>query len=111
MPRLLPLMRFISPNTGAREITLAEEQLEYNPMVVALYKNSNYPGTTMFLCRVRLTPTERLEILNGEDLFITQLAFPNKDNKVNFAPLDVQVGMQHFKIDPIEESDDQTNTG
>lgn len=99
-------MEFIRPDTGAREIELAKDQPQYKPITVAIYMNSNYPGSTMMLARVRLNEEERQRIFFGcEDLFISEIIFPNAEGRLGFTPLDVQVGMQHYKIDkPIAEN-------
>lgn len=100
-------MRWIPPGTGAQEIVLAEDQLEYAPLTVAAYTNSKYPGSKMLVARVRLNVTERKQVADGEDLFISELLWPDGEGKVRFTPLDLQVGMQHWKVDPpIEESTD-----
>lgn len=103
-------MRFIEPRTGAKEVTIAEEQEEYQPITVALYSNSNYPGATEFLVRLTLTPEERAQVASGEDIFISELCWdPNDLDTAKFTPLTVTVGMQHWKVDPpIEESHDKT---
>lgn len=104
-------MRFIAPRTGAEEVNLAEDQLEYMPVVVAVYMNSNYPGAKMLLTRVRLDSFDKARIAVGDDLFISELVFPDTEGKVRFTPLDIQVGMKHWKVDPpIEESTDGSRT-
>lgn len=86
---------------------IAENQLEYKPLPVAVYINSQYPGSKMLLARLRLNVSERKLIADGEDLFISELLWPDAEGKIRFTPLDLQVGMQHWKVDPpIEESTD-----
>ena len=92
-------MRFIAPRTGAPEITIAKDQPEYQPITVAVYTNSNYPGATEFLCRLTLTPEERALVAAGEDIFISELCWdPNDFDSAKFTPLNPTVGMQHWKV-------------
>jgi hypothetical protein len=98
-------MKFIAPRTGAPERTIAENQPQYQPITVAMYRNSDYPEATEFLTRLTITKEERAQIAAGEDIFIAELCFGPR-----FTPLMVQVGMQHWKVDPIEESADGSRT-
>jgi len=101
-------MQFIRPGTGAKEVTLAENQPQYETIVAAIYSNSDYPSATEFLVRATFTPEERQAIANGEDIFISELCWADF-GKPSFTPLMMTVGMQHWKVDPpIEESHDKT---
>lgn len=66
-------MRAISPNLGTEEITLAEDQLEYSPLVVAPVLSPE--GHQMVVSRWRLDEAEKEMIANGEDIFLTILTF------------------------------------
>lgn len=63
-------MRPIAPRTGAPEITLAEEQLQYAPLVVACYVNAQTGELEALLSRWRLTDEERAAIAAGEDVYL-----------------------------------------
>jgi hypothetical protein len=86
--------RFIAPRTGAPEPTLAEEQEEYCPLTVALYKDTKL-DTPIMVARVTFTTAERLAIAEGEDLYIGQLTFGRP-----FTPLQVLVGPGYFALPP-----------
>jgi hypothetical protein len=60
----------------------------------------------MMVARLRFTEEERQQIFfGGEDLFISEILYPDHEGKSRFTPLDVMVGMQHLKVNPpIEES-------
>lgn len=105
-------MQFIPPETGAPERVLAEDQPQYQPLTVAIYQHGDHPGAVLMLARLRLTEQERQRLyFDGEDLFISELCFPSDDGAIRFTPLEVQVGMQHFKVDkPIEERPDDRGT-
>lgn len=66
-------MRMIAPRTGAEEITLAEDQLEYRPLVAALYETAE--GVPVLLTRWRFTDEERAAIAAGEDLYLGVMTF------------------------------------
>jgi hypothetical protein len=85
-------MRPISPDTGAPEVVFAEEQEEYMPLSVALYRFAD--GARGLLTRWKPTDAERHAILNGEDVYIMQLHFSD-DSKMT--PLAVRVGPDDWK--------------
>ena len=61
-------MRSVAPRIeGADEFTIAEDQLEYMPIVACLVQFSD--GTTARVCRWTFTPEERQRIASGEDLY------------------------------------------
>lgn len=66
-------MRAIAPRTGAPEITLAEDQIEYSPITAGVYENAD--GSRALLTRWRLTDDERAAIADGEDLYLMLLTF------------------------------------
>lgn len=66
-------MHMVSPRTGAEEITVAEDQLDYKPLVAAFYKNPD--GVPILLTRWRFTEDERRQLAAGEDLYLGVLTF------------------------------------
>jgi hypothetical protein len=84
-------MRAISPNTGAPEVVIAEEQKEYMPISVAVYHYSD--GPRGLLTRWQPTPEERAAILAGEDIYVMQLNF----NEEPMTPLVARVGPGDWK--------------
>lgn len=83
--------RFIAPRTGAQEITIAEEQHEYDQLTGAVYWDSQY-HSPLILVRLTFSAQERLAIAEGEDLYIGELVFDRA-----FTPLQVQVGPGYFR--------------
>lgn len=66
-------MRSVSPNIeGAEEFVIAEDQLEYMPVVACLVQFGNDPITRVI--RYTLTPEERKQIAEGEDLYFGTFA-------------------------------------
>lgn len=63
-------MRPVAPRTGAPEETLAENQLDYSPLVVAVYVDEQ-GGPGCLLSRWRFTEEERALIAKGEDLYLS----------------------------------------
>lgn len=80
-------MRMIAPRTGAPELTIAEDQLEYKPLTVAVYGDNAEMGPRTLLSRWTLTPEERARIAAGEDLYIGLCTFGQP-----MQPINVQVG-------------------
>lgn len=66
-------MRPISPNTGAPEKVIAEQQEQYMPISVARYIDDN--KIVHLLTRWTLTPAEREAVAKGEDIYVSQLNF------------------------------------
>lgn len=64
-------MRAIAPGTGAPEVTVAENQPEYETVVVAVYRHERNVRT--LLTRWQPTPDERAAIARGEDIYVGQL--------------------------------------
>lgn len=86
--------RFISPNTGAPETVLAEDQLDYLPVSVAHYVDTE-KGVRIMAVRISFSDKERLAIAEGEDIYITQLmCAPDQ----LFTPMDVLVGPQYLTV-------------
>ena len=81
----------VAPRTGAPEITLAEEQPEYHPLVVAKYVTQG--GVELLLSRWRLDPGEIERLKNGEDLYVSVLTFGNP-----LQPIRLQVGAEGFEV-------------
>lgn len=64
----------VAPRTGGDELTVAEDQLEYKPITVALHYDQSLNGLVM-VSRWRFTPEERERIAKGDDLFIGVMTF------------------------------------
>lgn len=85
-------MRPIAPRTGAPEVTVAEEQLEYLPITVARYEFTD--GSKGILTRWTLTPEERARIAAGEDFYVMQLNFGSP-----MTPMEARVGAADWTVD------------
>lgn len=66
-------MRPVAPRVGLPEVTIAEEQLQYSPLVASPVRYED--GTQTMLTRWRLDDEERAKIAAGEDLYIELLTF------------------------------------
>jgi hypothetical protein len=88
-------VRPISPDTGAPERVIAEEQEEYLPLPVAYYTVDQMPGARMLLTRWTFTPEERLAIAEGADLYIGQINFGTP-----MAPMEVTLDREKFVVPP-----------
>jgi len=68
-------MRMIAPRTGAPEVSLAEDQLEYATLTVAVYNGNGTPGAgpRVLVSRWTLTSEERAQVAAGEDVFVALL--------------------------------------
>jgi len=85
-------VRPVSPDTGAPEVTLAEEQLEYAALVAAVY---TWPdGDTFVLTRWRFSDEERERIANGEDLYLNTITHGKP-----FQPVRLTVGTEDWMLD------------
>lgn len=61
-------MRSVSPNIdGADDFIIAEDQLEYKPVVAALVRYAD--GVVVRVLRYTLTHDERARVAAGEDLY------------------------------------------
>jgi hypothetical protein len=78
-------MRMISPDTGAPETVIAEEQEEYAPLSVAHYADEQ--GRRYLLSRWRLNDADKARIAAGDDLYISLMTFGQP-----MQPVSVQVG-------------------
>lgn len=83
-------MHMVAPRTGAPEVTSAEDQLQYKPLVGALYDTEQ--GITV-LTRWRFTDEDRAKIAAGEDLYIGLLTFGGP-----VQPLSLQVGPDGWEV-------------
>lgn len=92
-------MKFVRPETGAKELVLAQDQTQYHKLPVALYTNSHYPGATEMVCRLQLNDEERALVFGGSDLYISQLVFQGH----HFAPIQVSVGEGQFRVSLVDE--------
>lgn len=90
-------MRAIAPRTGAPEMTIAEEQEEYLPITIALYW-SGVGETKIFLTRWQPSTEERAAIAAGEDIYVSQLVFPDASGRQLMTPMGVQCGPQGFTV-------------
>lgn len=89
-------MHMIAPRLGdAEEITVAEEQLEFKPLVVACFRypddDPDYPGMPFVVSRWTFTQEERARIAAGEDIVIAHLTGGGP-----MQPLAPQVGTQGY---------------
>jgi hypothetical protein len=84
-------MHMVAPRTGADEITIAEDQLEYKPLVVAVYQTPQ--GVPVLLTRWRLTEEERQLVAAGEDLYLSVLTFGQP-----LQPIGLQVGPEGWQV-------------
>lgn len=92
------MLRPVPPDTGAPEVVLAKDQPEYLPLPAALYQYTEHgPDALMYATRWTLTDEQRLQIAEGEDIYVTQLVFL-QDRR--FAPTMVLVGPQWLKVTP-----------
>lgn len=82
-------MRPVSPNTGAPEITVAENQHEYLTITAAVYEWSD--GRKGLLTRWHLTDEDKTRIANGEDVYLMMLTFGKP-----MQPVKIQVGSDGF---------------
>lgn len=79
-------MYMVAPRTGAKEVTLAEDQLEYKPLVAAVYRHPEHDGIIL-LTRWRLTDEDKERILKGEDIYLSVMTFGQP-----LQPIAIQVG-------------------
>ena len=86
----------VAPRTGAEEITIAEDQLEYRPLVAAVYRTED--GQPLLLTRWRFTEEERQQIAGGEDLYLAVLTFGKP-----LQPLALQIGPEGYVVTPVSE--------
>jgi hypothetical protein len=86
-------MHPVAPRTGADEITIAEGQLEYRPLVGAVYVDEN--RDRVILTRWRLNEEDKRKAAAGEDLTIAVLAFDKP-----FPPLMVGMGIDEWMVKP-----------
>ena len=84
-------MHMVAPRTGAEEVTIAEDQLEYKPLVAARYETPD--GVPVLLTRWRFSEEDRAKIAAGEDLYLGVLTFGQP-----LQPLQVQVGPAGWEV-------------
>jgi hypothetical protein len=84
-------MHMVSPRTGADEVTIAENQLEYKPLVAAVYQTPE--GVQTLLTRWRLDDAERARVAAGEDVYLGVMTFGNP-----LQPLIMQVGPEGWEV-------------
>lgn len=104
-------MRMIAPRTGAPEVTVAEEQLEYKPLVVALYQNPpddpDFPNVPFVLSRWTFTDDELARLLGVDVALLRELprSRPREDVYIahmtgggSLQPLAPQVGPTGYVV-------------
>lgn len=77
-------MRMVAPRTGAPEVTIAEDQVEYLPVTAAVYE---IDGVRTLLTRWRMDDAERERLAAGEDIYLAVMTFGNP-----LQPISLQVG-------------------
>lgn len=100
-------MRMIAPRTGAHEITLAEEQLEYSPLVAAVYSHPDFGGAPYLLTRWQPSDEDLARLLGVDVEAIHQVARVRDREDVYLAiltggaplqPLSMQVGPDGYLV-------------
>lgn len=84
-------MRPIAPRTGADEIVVAEEQEEYMPLTVAVYRYGD--GSIGLLTRWTFTDEERAAVARGEDVYVMQVG------RGSLQPMIVRTGPADFTLE------------
>jgi hypothetical protein len=84
-------MRMVAPRTGAPEVTIAEDQTAYSPLVAARYDDG------VLLTRWRMNEADRAKVAAGEDLYIAVMTFGGP-----IQPMSVQIGDDGWR-DPTGE--------
>lgn len=87
----------VAPRTGAPEVTIAEDQLEYLPITVAVYGDNAELGPRQLLTRWTFTDEERARIADGEDVYFALMTFGNP-----MQPVCATVGGEDWA--PVEDS-------
>lgn len=87
-------MDAVSPQTGAPEIVLAENQPEYQNLPVAVY---DAEGGPVLVSRWKFTEEERARIAAGEDLTLAVWTHGHL-----FQPVLLQVGQEGWKVERVE---------
>ena len=88
-------VRPIAPRTGAPEVTVAEDQEEYLPITVGLYR---FQDTSMYgrLIRFTFSAEERAALARGADVYLMQLyARPEQP----MTPVAAQVGPGEWQVE------------
>lgn len=81
----------VAPRTGAPERTLAAEQHQYRPLVVAVYNDEK--GVEHLLSRWRLNDEDRAKLAEGEDLYLCLMTFGQP-----LQPIMIQVGPKGWEV-------------
>lgn len=95
-------MYMVAPRTGAPEITVAENQLEYRPLVAGVYQDP--AGSVMLLTRWRLDLAARHAVARGADVYLMQVTFGQP-----MQPVQIQVGPSGWVVDEEERERLGTN--
>jgi len=85
-------VRAVAPRVGLPEVTLAEEQPDYLPLTVAVWKDP--AGQVGVLTRWRPSREDLVRLAAGEDLYISLLTFGQP-----MQPMVVQVGAEGWAPD------------
>ena len=88
-------MRPIAPRTGHREITIAEDQVEYKPITAAVAEMESGNGHALIL-RFTFTPEERQQLAAGADVYFCQV-YPNGGP---MTPVQARVGAGDWQMEP-----------
>jgi hypothetical protein len=80
------LMLSVEPLTGAKQVTLAVNQEEYEPLTVALYINTDLNSPVLY-SRWKLSEEERQALIDGQDIFVGQVTYGQP-----LQPVSIQVG-------------------
>lgn len=87
-------MRPVAPQTGAPEVTIAEEQPEYQTLTGAVYDfEEGDDRRRAILTRWQPDDADRAALAAGEDVFVMLLTFGRP-----MQPLRVQVGPKDFEV-------------
>ena len=79
-------MRMVAPRTGAPEVTIAEDQTDYMPLVAARYDDG------VLLTRWRMDDAERARVAAGEDVYLAVMTFGKP-----LQPISMQVGPEGWE--------------
>jgi hypothetical protein len=79
-------MKTVQPQTGAAEITVAVSQEEYEPIITAMYLETEL-RSLVYVSRWKPSDKEREAIARGEDIYLAVLTFGRQ-----LQPTMIQIG-------------------
>lgn len=97
-------MHMVAPRTGAEEVTVAEDQLEYKPLVAARYQTPD--GVPVLLTRWRFTDEDRARVAAGGDLYLSVMTFGQP-----LQPIGVQIGPDGWMMEPRVADQEDSDAG